>query len=461
MPLPEEVPVDTEDIPQEKTPVKPKGKQARTKSRQVSALTKIVAEIDKAPARRTSVASQRHEDTPDESVQQNPDPVPDVVEEHQDEPSLPVKKRGRPPKARKVDNDNEEATGTRRGRPRTCSQPIDDSDNTQTTEDANPIKALVIPKRKRASTRATRTLSTVVTALPEIEEKEKELSPDTKTSEQTSTTPGIEVPEPEADLEPEVEFVDPEPVAASTSRRGRKPGRGRGRSTLARTSVITSTPLQEAPAKAGRRGRPVSKRQISDIDNDITDDIEPPAKRKASGLRSMEKIPTPSEDSESEVFEDSKSTFSDIEDVVAKPVKRTSRAAPSKSRSRMLTYEEQEAEDAPSTIYHSADDYQSSPTQLTLLGKSKREMVNNAKKELQEEIWREKVANGEVGLGGAVKMTRKRTLRRRKERNQQELFVERVQRVEKRKEKGKKGRQFRKTKYQRMTITAVLVNPML
>ena len=35
------------------------------------------------------------------------------------------------------------------------------------------------------------------------------------------------------------------------------------------------------------------------------------------------------------------------------------------------------------------------------MAKSKREMVDYAKKELQEEIWREKVANGEIGMGGS------------------------------------------------------------
>jgi hypothetical protein len=131
------------------------------------------------------------------------------------------------------------------------------------------------------------------------------------------------------------------------------------------------------------------------------DIIEPPAKRKASNLRSIQKIPTPSEDSASDVFEDSKSTFSEAEDVTKIPAKRGKSTLRNKSRAKVVVSEEREAEDAPSTIYHSADDYVSSPTHSSAMSKSKREMVDTAKKELQEEIWREKVANGEVGMPGS------------------------------------------------------------
>src|SRR5204862_5084500 len=96
-----------------------------------------------------------------------------------------------------------------------------------------------------------------------------------------------------------------------------------------------------------------------------------------------------------------KSTFSDIEELPKPTARTTTGRRITKSRSKTLTSEEREPEDAPSTIYHSADDYLSFPTQSGVKGKSKREMVDNAKKELQEEIWREKVANGEVGIGGS------------------------------------------------------------
>lgn len=381
------------EITKEKAPRKPKSKHSRNKSRKVSALSKIVSEIDN-PCRRSSRSTQSLEELPVESIQSEPDTIPEILEE---ETILPKKRRSRPAKIRELDDgeNQESATPARRTRQTIASQPFD-FEIIEEEAHAKPPKELVIPKRKRTSARATRTTSAAVAALPEIEEKEAEIvrSPRTRLSGRSVAILVVEVPEPTVESEPE-----PEPEEVVPAPRGKKSARGRGRSTTVRNSTITKPP-DDVPETTGRRSRAASKRDISAVYHDMTDILSPPAKRKVSGLRSIQRIPTPSEDSASDIFEDSKSTFSDVEDVVpSKPIRAARRTL--KSRSKIVTSEERETENAPSTIYHSADDYQLSPTQSSVMGKSKREMVDNAKKELQEEIWREKVANGEVGVGGS------------------------------------------------------------
>ena len=392
--------------PKEKTPVKTKGKHARTKSRNASALSKIVSEIDKTPSRRATRTTQVVEDV-------EPTPAPEPVEEEQ---TPPKKKRGRPFKVHDVEEEEDVPVATntpkttRRTRQSTAPEPVevDDDEPSEQEVPAKQAKALVVPKRKRASTRGTRTVSAApVEELPDIEESEPEVIPNprTRASGRPAARTIIEIPDDEVEEESEPADPEPEEVPAP-SRRGRKPGRGRGRSTTVRTSTVSNPPEDVVvPAKPARRGgRTASKRDISAVYPD-PEVVSPPAKRKASGLRSIQKIPTPSDDSASDVFEDSKSTFSDIDEppVRGKPSRRgKGKGQLRASRSRPLTSEERETEDgAPSTIYHSADDYQSSPTQSSIMGKSKREMVDNAIKELQEEIWREKVANGEIGMGGS------------------------------------------------------------
>ena len=344
-------------------------------------MSKIVAELDKTPSRRTSRSAQSLEETLVESIES--ESVPEAIEE---EPPVPKKRRSRATKAREVDhNDDQGPTpNKRKTRQSIATQPVDDK-----VEEipAKPATALVIPKKKRASTRAARTTSTAVSELPEIEETEKEVTQQSRLSRRSVAVPVVEIPEPK-----------PEPEENVVPVRGKKATRGRGRSTTVRKSTVT----EDVPETSKRRvGRPTSKRDISAVYDDMTEVLSPPAKRKASGLRSIQKIPTPSDDSESDIFEDSKSTFSDIEEV-AKPATRTTGGRRTmKGRSKILTSGERETEEPPSTIYRSADDYRLSPPRSSIVGKSKREMVDNAKKELQEEIWREKVANGEIGIGGS------------------------------------------------------------
>jgi hypothetical protein len=387
LPPTEEEPVETAV---EKTPVKPKGKHARTKSRTVSTVNKNVSEIDDQ-SRRISRSTQFLEELPLESIQNEPEPNPETAEI---ESSLPKKKRGRPSKIREFDDETPEPqTLPRRTRQSIVSQPVIDVEIVNEEAPARQPKALVIPKKKRASTRAARTTSTALVELPEIEEKEIEgnLSSRTRLSRYSVIIPVVEIPEPKVESESE-----PEPVPV----RGKKASRGRGRSTMVRNSTV-ATPVDDVPKPKARSNRATSKRDISAVYPDITDLVSPPAKRKASGLRSIQKIPTPSSDSESDVFEDSKSTFSDIEEIPIKPKPRAMKRN-LKKRSKVFS-EERETEDGPpSTIYHSADDrHPTSPTQSGIMAKSKREMVDNAKKELEEEIWRERVANGEVGIGGS------------------------------------------------------------
>ena len=272
-------------------------------------------------------------------------------------------------------------------------------------------KPIVLPKRKRASTRATRVVSSAVQEMPDIEEMEGESSGvRVRSSAGTrSTVPVVEIPEREAEVHAETDAELIAEVTTSTRRGkaglGRGRGQTRGRSTLTRPSSLAQPPPQDsvAPVKRGRGGRTVSKRAISALytEDNPSDNLDPPAKRKASGLRMTQKLPTPSdESSNSDIYEDTKSTFSDIED--PPPQRTTKRRTVSRatSRSKILS-EDRLTEETPSTIYHSAEDNLSSPAQSSVMGKSKRELVNNAKRELEDEIWRERVANGEVGIGGS------------------------------------------------------------
>ena len=402
LPPVEDDPVDKDDVPEEKIMVRLMNKHGRTKSRNVSALSKIVSEVDKTPSRRVTRTK----------TVENLEPTP-VSKPVDDEETSPKKKRGRQFKVQQVDEDEEAPVTTspktnRRTRQSNISHSVegDDDETVESETPAEPLKALLVPKRKRASTRKTRTVSTVaVEELPDIEESEPEVIPArrTRASGRAAAVPVIEIPDPkdEEDSEPAEPEIEEVPVPAP---RETKPGRGRGRSTTVRSSTV-SNPPEVVPAKPIRRGgRAASKRNISAVhpEPDVT---SPLPKRKASGRRSIQKIPTPADDSASDVFEDSKSTFSDVDDTPVRG-KSSRRGRGTRqiraSRSRPLRSEERETEDgAPSTIYHSADDYISSPTQSSVMGKSKREMVDNAKKELQEEIWREKVANGEIGMGGS------------------------------------------------------------
>ena len=407
--------VETQDVSKDKAPVKSKGKHARTKSRNVSALSRIVSEIDKTPSRRATRTTQTVETV---------DPTPEPLVEEQEE--IPRKKRGRLVKAPDVDEEEDTLatippkTTTRRTRQSTAPETVDVDDEPSEQEvTAKQPKALVVPKRKRASTRTTRTVSAApVEELPDIEESEPEVIPNPHTRTSGRVPPVIENPDTKGEEESEPADPEPEEPLPAPPRRGRKPTRGRAKSTnTVRNSTISNPPEDPlpAPSKPTRGGaRTVSKRNISAVypEPEVT---SPPAKRKASGLRSVQKLPTPSSEEgissdEDDVFEDSKSIFSDIDDIPVRGTKSSRRGRGKTttqlrtSRSRPLTSEERETEDgAPSTIYHSADDYQSSPTQSSsgVTGKSKREMVDNAKKELQEEIWREKVANGEIGMGGS------------------------------------------------------------
>ena len=333
-------------------------------------------EIDKAPSHTTS-----HQELSVEFVQDEPFPGTAEAESPQ-----PRKKRGRPPKVREADDGQNQETPTTdrlRMRQSIALQPTDDYIEIIEAPSKAP-KALVIPKRKPPSTKTKRTTSAAVYELADTEDAENDISSRTRSSGRSVAAP-IEVPEPNQDSEQEE--VVPAP-------RGKKARRTRGRSITVRNSAVTN----DTPKPAGRRSRTAPKRDISAVYNDTIEMPSPPAKRKASGLRSIQKIPTPSDDSRSEIFEDSKSTFSDVDDA-PKPARGGRR--PSKSQSKVLASEDREAEDAQSPLYHSADDDQSSPKQSRIVGKNKREMVDNAKRELEEEIWRERVANGEAGVGGS------------------------------------------------------------
>jgi hypothetical protein len=402
---PPDDPIVEEYATPEPPPTKSKPKHTRTKSRQVSALSKIVSEVDKSHPRRTSRSAQP---IVLPSTPQKEPPIPETEEIEELEPVAPTsKKRGRSVKSRVVDDDVPEVVPeshkpTTRWTRQSVAVPAVDApaiDEETPVIEEKPAE-VVVPKRKRASTRAKRAVSVAMEELPEIEEVETEIVPNVRTRNSTSlaATASFVVPNPE----PEIEAVEEEVVIPAP--RGRKPPKPRGQT----TKSVVPEPTQDilVPIKPGRRGRTASKRDISTVLDGAVDTVSPPAKRKASNLRSIQKIPTPSEDSD-DVFEDSKSTFSDAEEPPKKP-KRGRGTLRSMSRRGFIS-EERETEDAPSTIYHSADDYLSSPTHKSALGKSKREMVSTAKKELEEEIWREKVANGEVGLQGSSEDDEKET----------------------------------------------------
>jgi len=435
-PPPEEITIETTVPIKEKTPVKSKGKHTRTKSRNISALSKIVSQVDKHSRHksRVPIAEPERENTPE------PVPEPDLVQEEEEEELIVVSKK---PRARQTKARDSDVTAApviaptpnrdppRRTRQSMASEVPDQSDDTEAAESTipeNPVKALIVPKRKRANTRNTRAVSNVVKDLPEVDETEIDrpnvrtrlsiaaaslVEPEPEPEPETDAVSETVEPEPEPELESEVEIIAPAPRGRTASR-GRGRGRGRGRSSTIRSSVaagdIPEDPVVPTKPTVRRGGGRASKRDISAVYDEIPEAVvEPPAKRKASGLRSIQKIPTPSDDSASDIYEDTKSTFSDMEEVPVttkqprRTAKRSSRLPSLRpgSRPQHFTSEERETEDAPSTIYHSADDYLSSPTHPTAVPKSKREMVDNAKKELQEEIWREKVANGEIGIGGS------------------------------------------------------------
>jgi len=431
-PPPEDPPTEPEITIKDKTPVKPKGKHTRTKSRTVSALSKIVSEVDKQSRRKSKAPTIE----PEPSPIPDPIPVPEPVEEEEEEEEetivAPKKKRGRQTKIREsevpepvkpVVAATPEKPARRMRQSIVADVPEQQRDDSETAEPAvtdKPFKVIVVPKRKGAGTRTTRADSIAVKDVPEADESESG-RPNVRTRLSLVEAPVME-PEQESEvasgkveLEPESEeeIVVPVPKGRVVSR-GRGRGRGRGRSSSIRTSTVPDVPEEDTfvPTKpaARRGGGRASKRDISAVYNDIPEEIvEPPSKRKASGQRSIQKIPTPSEDSASDVYEDTKSTFSDMEDPPVpsqqprRTAKRSSRLPSLRpgSRAKQVASEERETEDALSTIYHSADDYLSSPTHSTSMARSKREMVDNAKKELQEEIWREKVANGEIGIGGS------------------------------------------------------------
>jgi len=187
----------------------------------------------------------------------------------------------------------------------------------------------------------------------------------------------------------------------ATAHRQTKGGRGRAQSATTRPNTISNL-SQNPNTKSGKGARTASKRGFSEMDNSATDTVDNPPKRKASGLRSGQRMPSPLVNSDSDVFEDSKSAFSDVDDMPrVKPVTRAGRLALQSPQINKLTSEERETEDPHSTIYHSADDHRSSATGSTLMIKSKREMVNSARKEFEEEIWRDRVASGEVAGGSS------------------------------------------------------------
>jgi hypothetical protein len=381
-----------EALPKEKTPANPKGRNRKT-----STVNKVVAEPEPEPAVSRRVTRSSDQLSADLAASEE-------FIEVEDEPApAPSKtKRGRQTKAKE---DIEPAQTGRRTRQSNISQPPDEPEEEEEEAEtaAKPAKAIIVPKRKRGSARTTRAASSMTQELPEIEEDESEPAPQKNKRKSVAaieipvSTPSVE--EPEEEEEEEEEIVAPP--------RGKKAARGRARSSVLRNSSITLSPVQET-AKP-RRAR-TSKRDISAVYDDIPEAPSPAPKRKASNTRSIQRIPTPSEEEEevssSDVFEDSKSTFSDLDEIRSRkkstsarpPVRRVNR------RSKAAVSEEREMEDAPSTIYHSADDYQSSPrspSQSSVMGRSKREMVDNARKELEKEIWQERVANGEVGLGGS------------------------------------------------------------
>ena len=379
---PEPEPEPEPPVVENTTPVKAKGKAVRGKSRQVSALSKIVSEIDKTAPERTSRSRQ--------SIVQPPvevDSISESVEEPKEPSPPPKKKRGRQTKVRPSDVVEDIAppkpTTRRRTKQSVVPEPGVDEVESVEEEPVKPPKPIVIPKRKRASTRANVSTSTISETLPDIQE--------------TESTSSATKPDP-------LETVESEVVPAPAPTRGRKPTQGRGRRTTTRQSTIPETAeivtITEEPAKP-RRGR-VSKRDISAVYNDTAEEDKslPTTKRK---VKSSQKLPTPPEDSDSDVFEDSKSTFSEPEEIIV-PVKKGRRGRSTfqnaSQRGRKPLSEDRETE--VSTIYHSADDYHSSPAHDGVgTGKSKREVVDNAKKELEEEIWREKVASGEITVGAS------------------------------------------------------------
>ena len=386
-----------EEIPKEKTPANPKG---RGRNRKTS-IIKSVAEPEPEPpvARRKT----RSSDQLAAELEKPEGPVEEVVEPV---PPVPKTKRGRRTKAR--DEIEPAPQPGRRTRHSNVSQPREEPQEEEEEPEpiAKPAKPIAIPKRKRGSARATRTTSAMVNELPEI--KEDERAPASRNKNRRSI-PVVEIPDSAPSPQPEEEEKEEEQEIVPPLPRGKKANRGRA--ARSNSSVDVLSPVQETKKPApGRRGR-VSKRDISAVYDDVVEEPSPPPKRKASNLRSIQRIPTPSEEEDdeegsSDIFEDSKSTFSDYEETHDHKKSNSSRAGGQRinRRSKALASEERETEGAPSTIYHSADDYQSSPrspTQSGILGRSKREMVNNAKKELEEEIWQERVANGEIMLGGS------------------------------------------------------------
>jgi len=432
-----------EEFPKEKTPAKPKGRGRNRKTSTVTVVpeepadnsddnVQIIEEIDKEKTHAYPKGRGRNRKTPNinKSVAE-PEPDPPVarrktrsseqlaakiespkgpVEDVEEIAPVPPKtKRGRKTKAQdEIQPAPQSARRTRHSNVSELSEePQEEEEEPEPTP--KPAKPIVVPKRKKGSARSTRTASAIVKELPEIEEDESEPP---RPKEKRRSIPVVEIPDSAPSPEPEEEKVEEQEILVPSSR-GKKATRGRAArsSVLHKSSVKVLSPLQETKKPApGRRGR-VSKRDISAVYDNVVEEPSPPPKRKASNLRSIQRIPTPSEEEDdeegsSDIFEDSKSTFSDYEEAPSRKKSSSARVGRPRisRRSKALASEEQEIEDAPSTIYHSADDYQSaphSPSQSSIMARSKREMVDNAKKELEAEIWQERVANGEITLGGS------------------------------------------------------------
>jgi hypothetical protein len=401
--IPQDEIIDLDELPD--APESPKPKKRGRQSKITDVLNQDIVDnntVDLAePVAEPAKPKKRGRQSKVTSVTENPQTLQPIstsdVATLEDEPIPVIKpKFGRPSKVPELrTTTSTPAKSSRKTRQSRLSQPTEEVD-----EPPEPLPAL---SRKRANTRASRVVSSAVKEMPEIEEVEGEV--DVRTSSRTgtrSTAPVVEIPHSTVQEEPE---SDPEIVAeVVTSARGGKASRGRGRargrSTLTRQSALSETPVEVATSSNGRgrgrgRGRrTISKRAISAVYDEVPDEVSPPAKRKASGVRSTQRLPTPSEEtSTSDVFEDTKSTFSDMEET---RVMKSRKATRGRSRSKVLSEEE-----APSTIYHSADDNMSSPAQSSVTGKSKRELVDVAKRELEDEIWRERVANGEIGIVGS------------------------------------------------------------
>jgi len=391
-----------EEIEKEKTHAHPKG---GGRNRKTSTINKSVAELEPEPpvARRKTRSSAQ---LPAE-LENHEEPVEDVEEIA----PVPLKtKRGRKTKAQ--DEIEPAPQPARRTRHSNVSQPSEEPQEEEEKPEptAKTPKPIIVPKRKKASARGTRTTSAIVKELPEIDEDESE---PVRRKEKRRSIPVFEIPDSAPSPEPEEQEEVEEQEILVPPHRGKKATSGRATrsSVLHKSSANVLSPVQETKKPAPGRGGRVSKRDISDVYDNVVQEPSPPSKRKASNLRSIQRIPTPSEEEDdqegaSDVFEDSKSTFSNYEEAPSRKKSSSARAGRPRisRRSKALASEEREIEDAPSTIYHSADDYQSaprSPSQSSIMARSKREMVDNARKELEEEIWQERVANGEIMLGGS------------------------------------------------------------